>query len=94
MNKEEVQVAGADRYCHVWETGRSLQPLYPTLTLDLDLTLNPGGIWVTVSIQIPLFTKHSSHPPGNLKFSYITLLIVVLQNALIVRQPGEREHLG
>lgn len=89
MKKEEVQVAGADRYCQICETGSSLQPLLPTVTLYLDLILNPGVIWLTVPTQISTFTKHNSHPSSNLKFSYLSQFIVVLQNALIVGQAGE-----
>lgn len=91
MNKEEVWVAGADRYYQIWETCSSLQPLLPTLTLYCDLTLNPGGIWLTfvLATKIPTYMKHSSHPSSNLTFSYLNLLTVVLQNALVEGQDGE-----
>lgn len=81
-----ARVAGADRCCQMWKTGSSLQPLLPTLTAYLDLTPNPGRICLAVPTQIPTFTKHSCHPSSNLRFSYLALLVVVLQNTLLVGQ--------
>lgn len=73
----------------MWETGSSSLPLHPTLTVYLDLILNPGRICLTLPTQIPTFTKHSSHPSNNLKFSYLHLFVAALQNAPILGQAVE-----